>query len=137
MFPDTEECPTRLTPGAIRALLRLRLYLGLRRGLVPGPGTATGLPGTCHPSLHPIMWLVSECLCFVLQLVDHRQQFSKWWLTEFKTIKFPNQGTIFDYYIDPKTKKFSPWDERVPEFELDPDVPLQVFPTSSVFIWFI
>ncbi|NXJ22597.1 DYH17 protein, partial [Dicrurus megarhynchus] len=59
------------------------------------------------------------------QLVDHRQQFSKWWLTEFKTIKFPNQGTIFDYYIDPKTKKFSPWDERVPEFELDPDVPLQ------------
>uniref|UniRef100_A0A8C3EQ44 Dynein axonemal heavy chain 17 n=1 Tax=Corvus moneduloides TaxID=1196302 RepID=A0A8C3EQ44_CORMO len=59
------------------------------------------------------------------QLVDHRQQFSKWWLTEFKTIKFPNQGTIFDYYIDPKTKKFSPWDERVPEFELDPDIPLQ------------
>ncbi|NWV92100.1 DYH17 protein, partial [Machaerirhynchus nigripectus] len=59
------------------------------------------------------------------QLVDHRQQFSKWWLTEFKTIKFPNQGTIFDYYIDPKTKKFNPWDEKVPEFELDPDVPLQ------------
>ncbi|NXS34473.1 DYH17 protein, partial [Pomatostomus ruficeps] len=59
------------------------------------------------------------------QLVDYRQQFSKWWLTEFKTIKFPNQGTIFDYYIDPETKKFNPWDERVPEFELDPDVPLQ------------
>ncbi|NWW79259.1 DYH17 protein, partial [Climacteris rufus] len=59
------------------------------------------------------------------QLVDHRQQFSKWWLTEFKTIKFPNQGSIFDYYIDPETKKFNPWDERVPEFELDPEVPLQ------------
>ncbi|NXE96762.1 DYH17 protein, partial [Menura novaehollandiae] len=59
------------------------------------------------------------------QLVDHRQQFSKWWLTEFKTIKFPNQGTIFDYYIDPETKKFNPWDERVPQFELDPEVPLQ------------
>ncbi|NXY12732.1 DYH17 protein, partial [Atrichornis clamosus] len=59
------------------------------------------------------------------QLVDHRQQFSKWWLTEFKTIKFPNQGTIFDYYIDPKTKKFNPWEERVPQFELDPEVPLQ------------
>uniref|UniRef100_A0A8C5X999 Dynein axonemal heavy chain 17 n=2 Tax=Malurus TaxID=55806 RepID=A0A8C5X999_9PASS len=59
------------------------------------------------------------------QLVDYRQQFSKWWITEFKTIKFPSQGTIFDYYIDPETKKFSPWDERVPEFELDPEVPLQ------------
>ncbi|NWR46185.1 DYH17 protein, partial [Regulus satrapa] len=59
------------------------------------------------------------------QLVDHRQQFSRWWLTEFKTIRFPTQGTIFDYYIHPETKTFSPWDERVPEFELDPDVPLQ------------
>ncbi|NWU85052.1 DYH17 protein, partial [Onychorhynchus coronatus] len=59
------------------------------------------------------------------QLVDHRQQFSKWWLTDFKAIKFPNEGTIFDYYIDPETKKFKPWDERVPEFELDPEVPLQ------------
>lgn len=66
--------------------------------------------------------------------MDHRQQFSKWWLTEFKTIKFPNQGTIFDYYIHPEKKTFNPWDERVPEFELDPDVPLQVFPTRAVFI---
>lgn len=66
--------------------------------------------------------------------MDHRQQFSKWWLTEFKTIKFPNQGTIFDYYIHPEKKTFNPWDERVPEFELDPDVPLQVFPTSIVYM---
>lgn len=68
--------------------------------------------------------------------MDHRQQFSKWWLSEFKVIKFPNQGTVFDYYIHPKTKSFSLWDERVPAFELDPDIPLQVFPTSTVFIWF-
>ncbi|NXM68229.1 DYH17 protein, partial [Serilophus lunatus] len=59
------------------------------------------------------------------QLVDHRQLFSKWWLTEFKSVKFPNQGTIFDYYIDPEKKKLKPWDERVPQFELDPEIPLQ------------
>ncbi|NXK40473.1 DYH17 protein, partial [Piprites chloris] len=59
------------------------------------------------------------------QLVDHRQQFSKWWLTDFKAVKFPSEGTIFDYYIDPETKRFKPWDERVPQFELDPEVPLQ------------
>ncbi|XP_063266171.1 dynein axonemal heavy chain 17 [Prinia subflava] len=59
------------------------------------------------------------------QLVDHRQQFSRWWLTEFKTIRFPNEGTIFDYYIHPEKKTFNPWDEKVPEFELDPDIPLQ------------
>ncbi|NWX62644.1 DYH17 protein, partial [Promerops cafer] len=70
------------------------------------------------------IWAFGGAL-FQDQLVDHRQQFSKWWLSEFKTVKFPNQGTIFDYYIHPKTKTFNPWDERVPDFELDPDVPLQ------------
>uniref|UniRef100_A0A8C8WRI9 Dynein axonemal heavy chain 17 n=1 Tax=Panthera leo TaxID=9689 RepID=A0A8C8WRI9_PANLE len=59
------------------------------------------------------------------QLVDYRVEFSKWWVNEFKTIKFPSQGTIFDYYVDPDTKKFLPWTEKVPSFELDPDVPLQ------------
>ncbi|XP_072602604.1 dynein axonemal heavy chain 17 isoform X1 [Vulpes vulpes] len=59
------------------------------------------------------------------QLVDYRVEFSKWWINEFKTIKFPSQGTIFDYYIDPDTKKFLPWTEKVPAFELDPDTPLQ------------
>uniref|UniRef100_A0A452UEG0 Dynein axonemal heavy chain 17 n=1 Tax=Ursus maritimus TaxID=29073 RepID=A0A452UEG0_URSMA len=59
------------------------------------------------------------------QLVDYRVEFSKWWVNEFKTIKFPSQGTIFDYYIDPDSKKFLPWTEKVPAFELDPDVPLQ------------
>ncbi|XP_019398323.1 PREDICTED: dynein heavy chain 17, axonemal [Crocodylus porosus] len=59
------------------------------------------------------------------QLVDYRVEFSRWWVNEFKTIKFPSQGTIFDYFIDPDTKKFLPWTERVPKFELDPEVPLQ------------
>lgn len=64
---------------------------------------------------------------FVLQqLVDYRVEFSKWWINEFKTIKLPSQGTVFDYCIDPDSKKFLPWTEKVPAFELDPDIPLQV-----------
>ncbi|KAM6403695.1 dynein axonemal heavy chain 17 [Rhynochetos jubatus] len=59
------------------------------------------------------------------QLLDYRLEFSKWWVSEFKTIKFPPQGTIFDYYIDPETKKFTLWAEKVPKFELDPQIPLQ------------
>ncbi|XP_016061753.1 PREDICTED: dynein heavy chain 17, axonemal [Miniopterus natalensis] len=59
------------------------------------------------------------------QLIDYRVEFSKWWINEFKTIKFPSQGTVFDYYLDPDTKKFLPWTDRVPSFELDPDIPLQ------------
>ncbi|KAL0984038.1 hypothetical protein UPYG_G00136240 [Umbra pygmaea] len=59
------------------------------------------------------------------QLVDYRVEFSKWWVTEFKTIKFPSQGSVFDYYIDRDTKKFEPWSKIVPRFEMDADVPLQ------------
>lgn len=64
--------------------------------------------------------------CSVLQLVDYQAEFSKWWLAEFKTVKFPSQGTIFDYYIDPETKKFEPWSTLIPRFEFDPEMPLQV-----------
>lgn len=53
-------------------------------------------------------------------------EFSKWWTTEFKTIKFPSAGTVFDYCIDPETHKFVPWLEKVPQFMFDPDMPLQV-----------
>ncbi|KAL2078484.1 hypothetical protein ACEWY4_026169 [Coilia grayii] len=59
------------------------------------------------------------------QLTDYRVEFSKWWVNEFKTIKFPSNGTVFDYYIDRESKKFAPWTEKVPRFELDPDLPLQ------------
>lgn len=62
----------------------------------------------------------------VLQLVDYRVEFSKWWVAEFKTIKFPSQGTVFDFYIDPETKKFEPWSKLIPQFEFDPEMPLQV-----------
>ncbi|XP_054988433.1 dynein axonemal heavy chain 17 [Sorex araneus] len=59
------------------------------------------------------------------QLVDHRVEFSRWWVNEFKSVKFPSQGSMFDYYIDPETRKFLPWTDKVPNFELDPDIPLQ------------
>ena len=60
------------------------------------------------------------------QLVDWRNEFSKWWVNEFKTIKFPSSGTIFSYFIDKETKKLLPWSEKVSTFELDMDIPLQV-----------
>ena len=64
------------------------------------------------------------------QLTDYRVEFSKWWTTEFKTVKFPSAGTVFDYCIDNVSHKFMPWSEKVPKFEFDPDMPLHV---SSFF----
>lgn len=47
-------------------------------------------------------------------------------MAEFKTIKYPSQGTVFDYYIDTETKEFLPWSHIIPKYELDSDMPLQV-----------
>lgn len=58
--------------------------------------------------------------------MDHKVEFSKWWVSEFKTVKFPAQGTVFDYYIDQDSKEFTSWTEKLLKFELDSDQPLQV-----------
>ncbi|CAF1186132.1 unnamed protein product [Adineta steineri] len=80
------------------------------------------------------IWAMGASL-FQDQLVDHRVEFSRWWTLEFKAVKFPTtqHTTVFDYYIDPETKKFELWSKKVPKFELDPDIPLQaaLVPTSE------
>lgn len=60
-------------------------------------------------------------------------EFSKWWNAEFKTVKLPLNGTIFDYFVDGETKKFLPWTDRIPTYTYDSDVPLQsvLVPTAE------
>lgn len=43
-----------------------------------------------------------------------------------KTVKLPAQGTVFDYYLDPQTRRFLPWSDTVPPFEMETGTPLQV-----------
>ncbi|KAK7067106.1 hypothetical protein SK128_011276 [Halocaridina rubra] len=57
--------------------------------------------------------------------IDYRVEFSKWFIQEFKTVKFPSTGTVFDYFIERETLRFASWTEKIPKFELDPDTPLQ------------
>ena len=71
------------------------------------------------------IWAFGGCL-FQDQLGDGRTEFTKWWMTEIKGVKFPTTGTLFDYYIDHDQKKWEPWTKKMVPFEFDPDVPLQV-----------
>ncbi|XP_054619934.1 dynein axonemal heavy chain 9-like isoform X3 [Dunckerocampus dactyliophorus] len=92
--------------------------------------TTENTPPDCAKELYELYFVFAAVWAFggVLsqeQLVDHRVEFSKWWVAEFKTIKFPSQGTVFDYFIDPDSKKFEPWSKMVPKFEMDADTPLQ------------
>ncbi|XP_069366837.1 dynein axonemal heavy chain 11 [Paralichthys olivaceus] len=70
------------------------------------------------------VWAFGGAL-FQDHLNDHRAEFSRWWSKEMRAVKFPSQGTVFDYFIDSETKKFTPWSEKMILFELEPDVPLQ------------
>ncbi|XP_014229978.1 dynein beta chain, ciliary-like [Trichogramma pretiosum] len=67
------------------------------------------------------------------QLVDWRNEFSKWWIAEFKAVRFPAGGNVFNYFIDPETSNLVPWQEKVEKFFLDTDIPLQatLVPTSE------
>ncbi|TRY82989.1 hypothetical protein DNTS_022847 [Danionella cerebrum] len=87
-------------------------------------------PADSHKDLYELYFVFAAIWAFggtmfQDQLVDYRQEFSKWWVTEFKSVKFPAQGTVFDYYIDPESKKFEPWSKIVPKFVMDPEIPLQ------------
>jgi len=70
------------------------------------------------------------------QLVDWREVFSKWWLAEFKTVKMPTAGTVFDYFLqrgDDGTLKWEAWSSVVPSYTYDADIPLAaaLVPTSE------
>ncbi|XP_027763088.1 dynein heavy chain 9, axonemal-like [Empidonax traillii] len=92
--------------------------------------TEENTPSDCPKELYELYFVFAAVWAFggsmfQDQLVDYRVEFSKWWVAEFKTIKFPSQGTVFDFYIDPETKKFEPWTKLIPQFEFDPEMPLQ------------
>ncbi|XP_039198067.1 dynein heavy chain 11, axonemal isoform X1 [Crotalus tigris] len=70
------------------------------------------------------VWAFGGAL-FQDQLYSYQAEFSQWWLKEMKSVKFPSHGTIFDYYLDPKTKKFFPWSDKISSFVMDPETPLQ------------
>lgn len=43
-----------------------------------------------------------------------------------KAVKFPSQGTVFNYYLGAETRKFLPWVDKVLTPDVDPGAPLQV-----------
>lgn len=59
-------------------------------------------------------------------VVDWYREFHKWWITEFKDVRFPSNGIIFDFYLNLSNMKFELWSQFKDEFEFDPEVPLHV-----------
>lgn len=92
--------------------------------------TPQNVPPDCPKEWYEIYFVFSTVWAFGSalfqdQICDWRNEFSKWFTNEFKTVKFPVGASVFNFYIEPESKRFSPWTELVPTFEMDPDVPLQ------------
>ncbi|XP_045523813.1 dynein beta chain, ciliary [Pieris brassicae] len=122
----------KITPIADMAHIQMLCHL-LDCLLVP-----ENTPADCSKDWHDIFFVFACVWAFGSAMfqdtnVDYRVEFSKWWLNEFKTVKFPPGGTVFDYYIDHDTKQFTPWTEKITKFELDSDIPLQavLVPTAD------
>ena len=114
----------KITPIVDISMIKMLCYL-LEGLLVP-----ENTPPDCNKELYELYFVFAAVWAFggamfQDQLMDYRQEFSKWWCSEYKTIKFPSQATVFDYYIDTDTKKFLPWSDAVPKFDFDPELPLQ------------
>lgn len=114
----------KITPVAEMAHIQMLCHL-LECLLTPA-----NTPSDCPKELHDLyfvfacVWAFGSAM-FQDQTIDYRVEFSKWWVNEFKSVKFPAGGTVFDYYIDVETKQFTSWTETLPRFEMDSDVPLQ------------
>ncbi|KAL7886390.1 hypothetical protein AOLI_G00041110 [Acnodon oligacanthus] len=65
------------------------------------------------------------------QARDYRAEFSQWWVKEMKSVKLPAHGSVFDFYLDPQTRRFSLWSDKVPSFQMEPDIPLQAALVST------
>ena len=46
---------------------------------------------------------------------DFRKEFSNWWKDKWETIKFPEKGGVFDYYVDTQNGEFEEWSKMVGE----------------------
>lgn len=54
--------------------------------------------------------------------MNQRERFSTFWRRNFTNVKFPDNDTVFDYFIDDTDRQFKPWDTLVKSYEHDPEL---------------
>jgi dynein heavy chain len=89
--------------------------------LLAGLLTDEVIKGELRPLLET--YIVFACVwafgspLFTKDNVSYKKEFSAWWKAEFKNVKFPSRGEVFDYFVDTETKKFESWAKIVPVVE--------------------
>lgn len=92
--------------------------------------TPENLPKSCPKDWYEIYFVFAAIWGFGSSIheeqIDWRMEFSKFWINEYQSIPFPDNCCVFDYYVDKNTKQFRMWEDLIPKYELDADIPLQV-----------
>ena len=70
-----------------------------------------------------MIWAFGGALC-EKDGINYRQNFDKWWKRNWTTVKIPGKGSVFDYFVNPKTAKFQPWAELVTDVAYSPGTPM-------------
>ena len=114
----------KITP--IPSISHIQILCRLLESLI----VPSNLPADSTKELYEIYFVFSVVWSYGSALyhdgaTDYRAEFSKWFMNEFKSVKFPPGMSVFDVWVDPIAGDFTSWNDRVPKFELDADVPLQ------------
>ena len=86
-------------------------------------------PGTADKMLFELFFCFAAVWAFGGALAvkdgeDYRSNFNRWWRSEWRPIRFPDGGTVFDYYVDGKESRFKPLSEITETVEYDPETPM-------------
>ena len=68
-----------------------------------------------HKFVFAATWAFGGCM-LVDKVTDHKTEFSRYWTASFKTVAYPPEGTVFDYYVDEKTVTMQPWTDKIETF---------------------
>ncbi|MEW5298846.1 MAG: hypothetical protein WDW36_001923 [Sanguina aurantia] len=75
-----------------------------------------------------LVWAFGGALC-EKDGINYRRNFDKWFKNTWTSVKIPGKGTVYDYFVNPKTQKFQPWAELVTDIDYDSSKPM-----STVFV---
>lgn len=70
-----------------------------------------------------MIWAFGGALC-EKDGINYRKNFDKYWKQTWTSVKFPGKGTIFDYFVNSKLQKFTPWSDLVQDVEYNSNIPM-------------
>lgn len=104
----------------IPAVSQVQAICKILEGILPReshPGQANNIDKKLleYQFVFACVWAFGASM-LVDKVYDYRAEFSKWWTSEFKSVPFPENGLVFDYYVDDRTCSLLPWTDRVSSF---------------------